>query len=50
MSDQEIAHDMNLEESLDKIKMRIWLNEELQIQPHSLRSQLIDSFLNFNSD
>jgi len=33
VSDKDIAYDVRLEEELEKIKLQIWLNEELQIQP-----------------
>lgn len=33
MSDKEIAYDIRLEERLEEIKLQIWLNEELQLQP-----------------
>jgi hypothetical protein len=33
VSDEEIAYDVRLEERLEEIKLQIWLNEELQIQP-----------------
>ena len=33
MSDLEINYDLRLEGKLEEIKLQIWLNEELQIQP-----------------
>ncbi len=33
MSDKEIAYDVKLEELFEDVKLQIWLNEELQIQP-----------------
>jgi hypothetical protein len=33
VSDKDIAYDVRLEEELEKIKLQIWLNEELQLQP-----------------
>ena len=33
MSEKEIAYDIRLEDKFEDIKLRIWMNEELQIQP-----------------
>jgi len=33
VSDKEIAYDVKLEELFEDVKLQIWLNEELQIQP-----------------
>jgi len=33
VSDKEIAYDVRLEERLEEIRLKIWINEELQIQP-----------------
>ena len=33
MSEIEINYDLRLEGKLEEIKLQIWLNEELQIQP-----------------
>ncbi|KKN11391.1 hypothetical protein LCGC14_1026980 [marine sediment metagenome] len=33
MSEKEIAYDLKLEDMFEEIKLRMWINEELQIQP-----------------
>ena len=40
MSDKEIAYDLRLEEKLDEILLKIWINEELQIQPRQFHSSI----------
>jgi hypothetical protein len=40
VSDREIAYDVRLEEQLDEIRLRMWLNEELQIQPKKYHSTI----------
>ncbi|MFX1316721.1 MAG: hypothetical protein ACFE9T_12725 [Promethearchaeota archaeon] len=45
MSDKEIVYDIRLEEQLDELKFKIWMNEELQIQPKNLRQLIIENFL-----
>ena len=45
MSDKEIVYDIRLEEQLDELKFKIWMNEELQIQPQPLRQLIIENFL-----
>ena len=45
MSEREIAYDLRLEEQLEEIKLRIWMNEELQIQPKHYHSSIKKSFL-----
>ncbi|MFX1409036.1 MAG: hypothetical protein ACFFA6_01690 [Promethearchaeota archaeon] len=45
MSDKEIVYDIRLEEQLDELKFKIWMNEELQIQPKKLRQLIIENFL-----
>jgi len=45
----EIAYDLRLEKRLDEVKMQIWLNEELQLQPENLRNSLIEKFNQLNS-
>ena len=47
MSEREIAYDLRLEEQLEEIKLRIWMNEELQIQPKHYHSSLKQNFLKF---
>ncbi len=41
MSEKEIAYDIRLEKLFDEIKFKIWLNEEIQIQPKNLQSQIL---------
>ena len=45
MSEKEIAYDIRLEKSLEEIKLKIWLNEELQIQPKHYHSKIIQNYL-----
>jgi hypothetical protein len=49
VSDKEIAYDVKLEEQLEEIKLKMWINEELQIQPKKYHSQIKDSYLKFLS-
>ena len=44
MSDKEIAYDVRLEEELESIKLKIWLNEELQIQPKQYHQIIIKNY------
>ena len=44
MSGKRIAYDTRLEEMLDDIKHRMWINEELQIQPKSQRRTIVKAF------
>ena len=48
MSEKEIAYDLSLEDKLEEIKLIMWINEELQIQPerfhHQIRENLITIF------
>ncbi len=41
MSDKEIMYDIRLEEQLDELKLEIWMNEELQIQPKQLHPLIL---------
>ncbi len=41
MSDKEIAYDVRLEEELEKVKLKIWLQEELQLIPREYHSLII---------
>ncbi|MFW9969380.1 MAG: hypothetical protein ACFFDF_04205 [Candidatus Odinarchaeota archaeon] len=43
MSDKEIAYDMRLEEELEKVKLKIWLQEELQLIPREYHSSILKS-------
>lgn len=45
MSDKEIAYDIRLEISRDEILNKIWLSEELQIQPKHHHNSIIDNYL-----
>ena len=45
MSDKEIAYDIRLEISRDEILDKIWLSEELQIQPKEYHSTIVNTFL-----
>lgn len=47
MSDKEIAYDLRLEEKLEELKMKIWVNEELQIQPKQYHYLIIKNFMKF---
>ena len=43
MSD-EISYDLRLEEKLEKLKMAIWINEEIQMQPEELRKAILETY------
>ena len=45
MSDKEIAYDIRLEISRDEIINKIWLSEELQIQPKQYHNKIIQNYL-----
>ena len=47
MSEKEIAYDVKLEEQLEEIKLKMWINEELQIQPEEYHSQIKESYSKF---
>lgn len=47
MSDREIAYDVRLEEQLEEIRLKIWINEELQIQPKKYHSQIKENYMKF---
>lgn len=44
MSEKEIAYDVRLEEELEKVKNRIWLQVELQVQPKQFHGLIIHNF------
>ncbi len=44
MSVKEIAYDIRLEISRDEILNKIWLSEELQIQPKQYHSKIIQNY------
>jgi hypothetical protein len=41
VSIKEIAYDVRLEEELEKVKLKIWLQEELQLIPQKYHSSII---------
>jgi hypothetical protein len=41
VSDKEISYDVRLEEEFEKVKLKIWLLEELQLIPKEYHSQII---------
>ncbi|MFX0020969.1 MAG: hypothetical protein ACFE9S_01490 [Candidatus Hermodarchaeota archaeon] len=41
MSDKDISYDVRLEEEFEKVKLKIWLLEELQLIPKEYHSQII---------
>ena len=41
MVNREIAYDLRLEELYDEVRMQMWINEELQIQPKRIRDSII---------
>jgi len=44
VSDKEIAYDIRLEKILDEVKLKIWLSEELQIQPEQYHGKIIQNY------
>ncbi|MFX0071203.1 MAG: hypothetical protein ACFFAO_08950 [Candidatus Hermodarchaeota archaeon] len=44
MTNFEIAYDTSLEEIYDRIKMQMWMNEELQLQPKTIRNSIIKTY------
>jgi hypothetical protein len=49
VSDSSIAYDQRLEEEFEKIKFKIWMNEEVQIQPKEIAQSIFKSYSKFNS-
>jgi len=47
VSEKEIAYDLRLEEKLEQIKLRIWLNEELQLLPQEYHKMIVQNFFKF---
>lgn len=41
MVNREIAYDLRLEELYDKVRMQMWMSEELQLQPKRIRDSII---------
>ncbi|MFX0034339.1 MAG: hypothetical protein ACFE9I_01705 [Candidatus Hermodarchaeota archaeon] len=46
MSDKEIVYDIRLEEELEKIKLKVWLLEELQLIPPQYHSLILKTVSN----
>ena len=44
MTNFDIAYDVGLEELYDRVRMQIWINEELQLQPKPLRETIIKTY------
>ncbi|MFX1592941.1 MAG: hypothetical protein ACFFCL_09625 [Promethearchaeota archaeon] len=44
MSDEDIAYDVRLEEEFEKVKLKMWLLEELQLIPKEYHLQILKSF------
>jgi len=44
VSDKDIAYDVRLEEKLELIKLQIWINEELQLQPRQFHELIIQNY------
>ena len=47
MSEREIAYNISLEEQLEEIKLKMWISEELQIQPKQQHSLIKKNFVKF---
>ncbi len=45
MSEKEIAYDLRLEDEFEEVKLRIWVNEELQIQPNRFHYIIKKNFI-----
>ncbi|MFX1280280.1 MAG: hypothetical protein ACFFA3_12760 [Promethearchaeota archaeon] len=48
MSDREIAYNIKLEISRDEILNKIWLEEEIQLQPPQIRKLIINNLNKIN--
>ncbi|MFX1339526.1 MAG: hypothetical protein ACFFDK_13020 [Promethearchaeota archaeon] len=48
MAKFDIAYDIGLEELYDKVRMQIWINEELQLQPKSIQETIIRTYQELN--
>ncbi len=44
MTSFDIAYDLQLEEMYERIRMQIWINEELQLQPKSIQEIIIKTY------
>jgi len=47
VSEREIAYNISLEEQLEEIKLKMWISEELQIQPKQQHSLIKKNFVKF---
>ena len=45
MSEREMIYDLRLEEQLEEIKLKIWINEEIQIQPKKYHSLIKENWM-----
>ncbi|MGV9174126.1 MAG: hypothetical protein ACOC44_18690 [Promethearchaeia archaeon] len=43
MSDNEIAYDIRLETLYENVKLKIWINEELQLQSEEQKEMILKS-------
>ncbi|MFX0080688.1 MAG: hypothetical protein ACFE94_02945 [Candidatus Hodarchaeota archaeon] len=48
MSDKELAYDIRLEISRDEILKKLWVLEEIQLQPPQIRETIIKNFNKIN--
>jgi hypothetical protein len=44
VSDKEIIYDIRLEEELEKVRLKVWLLEELQLIPREHHPLILKSF------
>ncbi len=44
MTNFDIAYDVGLEELYDRVRIQIWLNEELQLHPKNVRDSIIKTY------
>jgi len=44
MTNFDIAYDIALEDLYEKVRMQIWMNEELQLQPKSIKETIIRTY------
>jgi hypothetical protein len=44
VSEREIAYDIRLEQQLEEIKLKMWISEELQIQPKKYHSLIKENW------
>jgi hypothetical protein len=48
MNNVDIAYDLYLEELYEEIRTQIWLNEELQLQPKTMRKSILETLKQFS--